>query len=635
MQVLNPTRVLEEHWGYSSFRPFQLEIIQSVLSGKDTLALLPTGGGKSICFQVPAMAMEGICLVVSPLIALMKDQVAGLTEKGIPARLLISGMSYREIDEILDECVGGGVKLLYLSPERLLSSLVRERIKRMQLNLIAVDEAHCISQWGYDFRPAYLKIPAIRELSPATPVLALTATATLAVRVDIQEKLGFPELRAISSSFARENLTYSVCLTEDKFRGIGLMLERLPGTSIVYVRTRRQASDIAAILNRNGIKVGYYHAGLPIKEREKIQNAWIGGQIRVIVATNAFGMGIDKPDVRSVIHYAPPQNLEAYYQEAGRAGRDGKPAETMVFYSSSDLNEAERLFEENYPPMNELRTVYQVLAEFYQIGIGQGEGQYFPFDLSGIARRAGLNTMKIMNCLKVLERNGLVSLSEAVLSPSKVQIIVGQLVLSRFLNLYPRYQPLLQGLLRAYGGIFENDLRINELELSRSLYTSEMLVGTQLQELHKNGIIRYTERTDLSQFSFTGPREDSRYLQIDHAAYNLRKTTQRRQLDAMLNFLVSTTTCRNRLLLDYFSEKAAEDCGRCDICVAGSSRNNLPESIKNRLLHVLGEKERSLTGLLKLFPGTAEKELLETLRLCIDAGLVSLENGSLRLRQAD
>ncbi len=632
MQALNPIRVLEEHWGYASFRPFQLEIIQSVISGKDTLALLPTGGGKSICFQVPALAMEGMCLVISPLIALMKDQVAGLVSKGIHARLLVSGMSYREIDEILDECMAGNVKLLYLSPERLLSSLVKERIKGMTLNLIAVDEAHCISQWGYDFRPAYLKIPAIRELSPKTPVLALTATATLAVRLDIQQKLSFAEPRAISSSFARENLSYSVCLTEDKFRSIGLMLERLPGTSIIYVRTRRQASDIAAILNRNGIRGGFYHAGLPMKERERIQDAWISGEIRVIVATNAFGMGIDKPDVRSVIHYAPPANLEAYYQEAGRAGRDGKPAETMVFYNLHDLDEAERLFEENFPSLTELRKVYQVLAEFYQIGVGQGEGQYYKFDLSGVSVRAGMRPVAVMNCLKVLERNGLVMLTDAVLSPSKVQIVVGQGVLSRFLTLYSLFQPLLQSLLRAYGGIFENDLRINELELARSLYISESLVTGQLQELHQKGIIRYTERTDLPQFSFLGPREDSRYVQIDHAAYALRKTTQRMQLDAMLNFLKSDHSCRNRLLLDYFSEKVLEDCGRCDICVARGSKNLLPETIKNKILRLLACKEFPLAGLALEFPEIAENNLLETLRLCADAGLISVENGFLRLR---
>lgn len=628
---MNSIEVLEKYWGYTVFRPLQLEIIESVIAGNDTLALLPTGGGKSICFQVPALVMEGICLVVSPLIALMKDQVSNLSSRGVPVSLLISGMSYHEIDQTLDDCIYNGIKLLYLSPERLRSSLVRERIKKMKINLIAVDEAHCISQWGYDFRPSYLEIVALRELVPSVPVLALTATATQAVSVDIQKQLKFKLPHVISKSFYRENLYYDVLEADDKVKKIIELLESFPGSSIVYVRTRRQASDIALILARNGISAGYYHAGLELKERENIQFAWVTNKLRVIVATNAFGMGIDKPDVRSVIHYAPPQNLEAFYQEAGRAGRDEARAEAILIYNKTDIAEAERLFLESFPAIGEIRIVYQALAELYQVGIGSGEGQYFNFDLNSFCIRNNFKNTHVLICLKILDQNSLISLNDGVLNPSKVKFLVSQSGLSSFMKGYPRSNSLIQALLRSYGGIFENDLRINEKELGLITQLNEDEILAELNFLHLNKIIRFSPRTEMPQFCFKNGRVDSGNLQIDFATYRQKKINQRVQLDAILGYIINHTVCRNTVLLAYFGEDTHQNCERCDICLQRKIKPLNRESIKILLLDLLKNKPLELNNLKFYFSETAEVELLDIVRFCIDSGLVEFRLGQLSL----
>ena len=628
---MNSIEILEKYWGYTAFRPLQQEIIESVIAGTDTLALLPTGGGKSICFQIPALVMEGICLVVSPLIALMKDQVSNLTARGIPAGLLISGMSYHEIDQILDECIYNGIKLLYLSPERLKSSLVRERIKKMKINLIAVDEAHCISQWGYDFRPSYLEIAALRALVPAVPVLALTATATKAVSIDIQKQLKFKQLHIISKSFYRENLYYSVFEADDKVKKIIESLASFPGSSIVYVRTRRQASDIALILSRNGISAGYYHAGLELKERENIQSAWVKNKLRVIVATNAFGMGIDKPDVRSVIHYAPPQNLEAFYQEAGRAGRDEARAETILVFNKTDIVEAERLFLESFPSIAEIRNVYQALAEFYQVGIGLAEDQYFNFDLNTFSSRNTFKNTLVLTCIKILERNSLISLTDGVLNPSKVKFLVSQSVLSSFMKGFPRSNTLINALLRTYGGVFENDLRINERELKPLTQLNEDEILTELKFLHLNKIIRFSPRTEMPQFCFTTGRLDSARLQIDFVSYRQKKVNMRVQLDAILGYVVNRTVCRNNLLLMYFGEDIHQNCERCDICLQRKNKPLDRESIKILVLELLKNQSLELNDLKSYFSETSEVELVDIVRFCIDSGVVKYNRGQLSL----
>ncbi len=624
---MNIVEVLEKYWGHKGFRPLQAEIIQSVMAGDDTLALLPTGGGKSVCFQVPALSMPGICLVISPLIALMKDQVKNLKSKGISVQLLISGMSYAEIDKALDECVYGEIKLLYLSPERLLSSLVKERIKRMNISLIAVDEAHCISQWGYDFRPSYLQIAELRALIPNVPVLALTASATPAVSIDIQKQLRFRNPKVFSKSFYRDNLFYSVIQEEDKISRIVESLNRIAGTSIVYVRTRKQASDIAAVLTRSGMPAGYYHAGLELKEREKIQDAWIRGSLRVIVATNAFGMGIDKPNVRSVIHYSPPQNLEAFYQEAGRAGRDEQRADAILLFNKADIQEAERLFVESFPPVAEIRSVYQGLADYYQTAIGNGRGNFQDFDLSVFCRRTGIKNTHVLTCLKILERNGLILLSDAVLNPPRVKLLVAQQVLNNWLRAYPRAMVLVQAMLRSYGGIFENDIRISEKDIQISTRLTVAEIHEELTELHRNNIVRYTERTELPQFCFATDRVDSRYLQINFAEYEQKKVSQRTQLDAILGFITNEQVCRNKVLLNYFGETVIADCHRCDVCLIRDEKPASRERLRRELLDLVQTRHLELSIIQSYFPECSLKDLIDAVRSCMDAGLIDVQLG--------
>ena len=414
MNKASPNDILKQYWGFDSFRPLQEDIIQSVLDGKDTLALLPTGGGKSICFQVPALVKEGICIVISPLIALMKDQVYNLQKRGIAAVAIFSGMHYKDIDRILDNCIYGNTKLLYLSPERLTSDLVRERIKKMKVSLIAVDEAHCISQWGYDFRPPYLQIAEIREYLPKVPIMALTATATPEVVKDIQEKLEFKRGEVFQQSFLRENLAYVVLEEEGKMEKLFKVLTGVRGSGLVYVRNRRKTKEIAMFLKKYRITADYYHAGLTNEERSQKQEAWINDKIRIIVATNAFGMGIDKPDVRVVVHMDLPDSLEAYFQEAGRAGRDGQKSYAVLLYNQGDKLDLERRFELSFPPLKEVRLTYQALGSYLQLAVGSGEGESYDFDLVEFSRVYGFSTVKTFNCLKVLERAGWIALSESI-----------------------------------------------------------------------------------------------------------------------------------------------------------------------------------------------------------------------------
>jgi ATP-dependent DNA helicase RecQ len=614
--------ILKQYWNHDTFRPMQQEIIQSVLLGHDTLALLPTGGGKSICFQVPALAKEGICIVVSPLIALMKDQVENLKAKGIEAMQVVSGMSKREIDLALDNCIYGTVKFLYLSPERLLSELVRERIKYMNVNLIAVDEAHCISQWGYDFRPPYLHIADLRELHPDVPVLALTATATAEVREDIQQKLRFKNPNVFQKSFERKNISYAVLNTEDKSRKLLDIANGVKGCGIVYVRSRKDTVEIAKFYNDNGIRADYYHGGLPTGERGSRQDNWVNNRTRIIVATNAFGMGIDKPDVRFVIHKDLPESLEAYYQEAGRAGRDEHKAYAVLLYSPADRYKEEKKFELNFPPIEEIKKVYHALGSYYQLAYGTGEGVSFDLDIGDFCSRYSLDPVKTLSSLKFLEQDEYLSFNGSVFLPSRFRFEVLNEQLYNFQIQNSGWDPFIKTLLRSYGGAFENYVRLREFDLARRTNMSTQQVIEGLKQLQEYGILNYLPQTDHPQVTYLRPRMKDNELHINKRLIEERKANYRQKIEAV--FAYSThKKCRSQMLLAYFDEINAPKCGICDICLAEKRHRNAAEigdTITNEIVELLSVSSMDIGELVTSLKSGVEKERMETIRLLLDAG---------------
>ncbi len=616
--------VLHRYWGHSRFRALQEEIILSVLANRDTLALMPTGGGKSICFQVPALVREGICIVVSPLIALMKDQVENLRERGINAVAIVSGMGKREVDILLDNCIYGPVKFLYLSPERLLSELVRERIRHMNVNLIAVDEAHCISQWGYDFRPPYLQLRSLRELHPAVPVLALTATATARVVTDIEEKLEFRAPNLLRKSFERRNLSYSVFREENKFRKLLSVVKNIGGSGIVYVRNRKETQEIARQLSLSGLSSDFYHAGLDSRARSEKQDAWKKGRVPVIVATNAFGMGIDKPDVRFVVHLDLPESPEAYFQEAGRAGRDEQKAYAVLLYDSADKARLLRKLELSFPSVEEIRTVYHQLGNYFQLAYGAGEGLSLPFDLAEFCSRFTLDALKTINALKFLERDSYLTVSESAFLPSRIKMLVSPEDLYSFQVEQAEYDGLIKLLLRSYGGLFEQYAPIREYDLSqRSSYSLRELTE-RLQKLHALGLIDYLPQTDTPMIQFIRPRTDSKNLLIDRSYIQLRKEVMSTQVHALIRY-AETWQCRSQLLLAYFDEQQAQKCGVCDVCLEEKRKvkqSSLLETIENELLQLLSAGHLDLDKLVSSVRTGNEKERISVIRTLLDAGKI-------------
>ncbi|WP_207429781.1 ATP-dependent DNA helicase RecQ [Pedobacter sp. SYSU D00535] len=616
--------VLNKYWNYSSFRPLQADIINSVLEGKDTLALLPTGGGKSICFQVPAMVQPGICIVVSPLIALMKDQVENLRAKGIEAVAIISGMSKREVDIMLDNCVYGKIKFLYVSPERLMSDLVRERVKYMKVNLFAIDEAHCISQWGYDFRPPYLHLAELRELHPKVPFLALTATATERVVEDIQDKLTFRERNVFRKSFERKNLSYVVAHEENKFRKLLTIARNVKGTGIVYVRNRRETQEVARMLNREGVSADFYHAGLPTPLRSEKQEAWKSNKIRVVVATNAFGMGIDKPDVRFVVHLDLPESLEAYYQEAGRAGRDEKKSFGVLLYNQSDRLQLERKFEQSFPALQEIKQLYYHLGNYYQLAYEAGEGLTFEFDIADFCTRYKLEPLKTLNALKFLEHDEYIAVSESVYLPSRVRIIVSSEDLYRFQIEYSNYDFFIKTLLRSYGGLFEGYSLIREADMAKRTNMRMEEVVKVLEKLEELELISYLKQTDKPQLTFLKARADSQHLVIDWKFIEERKRVMESQVKAVIAY-AEAKTCRSKLLLAYFDELEAEKCGVCDVCIEekkATSGNAVFDKITFEILQLLAGQHLSVDELILAIKAGTEAERLAALRNLLDAGKI-------------
>ncbi|WP_080237692.1 RecQ family ATP-dependent DNA helicase [Spirosoma rigui] len=561
-------QILQQFWGYNSFRPMQEEVVNTVLARQDALVLMPTGGGKSICFQVPTLAMKGVCIVVTPLIALMKDQVEQLRRRGIPAAAIYAGMNYREIDTTLDNCIYGNTKFLYLSPERLRTEIVIERAKQMTVCLLAVDEAHCVSAWGYDFRPPYLQIAEFRALIPDTPVIALTASATPDVQTDILEKLAMRSPELFRQTFARPNLSYSVMLEENKENRLLRILERVPGSAIVYVRSRKQTQQVAQLLSRQNISADFYHAGLTNEQRSAKQDAWIQNRTRVMVATNAFGMGIDKPDVRTVVHLDVPDSLEAYYQEAGRAGRDGQKAYAVMLYTSGDLESLTFRTEQLYQPVAMLRRVYQAIANYTAVPLGGGEFNSYDFDLSAFTNTFSLPPQETHYALKQLQLEGLIQLSENYYRPSKLTLTMDNRQLYEFQVLNPRFDSFLKLILRMYGGeVFTEFITISETAMAMAFKINQSEVVTLLEQLHQRNVIIYEKQKDKPQLTYLTPRYDAPSLPINFAELNRRKELAMRKVQSAILYTEHPTQCRTRLLQAYFGEKPGERCGICDNCI--------------------------------------------------------------------
>ena len=576
-----PLDILQQYWQYDSFRPLQEDIIQSVLDGRDTLALMPTGGGKSICFQVPTLCHEeGVCIVVSPLIALMKDQVRQLRERGITAEAIFSGMHFRDIDRILDNCVHGDVRFLYLSPERLVTELAIERIKRMNVVLLAVDEAHCISQWGYDFRPPYRQIADIRQWMPKVPVLAVTATATAEVVRDIQTQLAFGKPNVLSKSFGRDNLTYVVLEQEKKAGKMLDIFKKVPGSGLVYVRSRKATRQVAAFLQRRGLSADYYHAGLDAAERSRKQDEWIAGKTRIIACTNAFGMGIDKPDVRVVVHLELPDSLEAYYQEAGRAGRDGKRSYAALLYNDRDRLRLEQQYEQAFPDITDIKRVYQALGNYLQLANGGGKEQSFDFEITAFVKTYDLDLLVTFNALKILEQSGWLMMTEAVYLPSQIKFLVDKEMLYDFQLKNKAFDPVIRALLRTAQGAFSDFVRIREDQISRFLHLSGNRLRKALALLHKDRILEYRPAKDQPQITLLHERVSPEDLTIDRQLYNFRKNRHLERIRQAVAY-ASVPECRSRQLLAYFGETDSENCGKCDVC-QGRHDKKITAADKNR-----------------------------------------------------
>ncbi len=559
--------ILKAHWGYASFRPLQQDIIEAVLDGRDCLALLPTGGGKSICFQVPAMAKSGLCLVVSPLIALMKDQVEALRKKNITAFAVHSGMTRREVIHTLKIAGSSNCKFLYVSPERLETAIFKEFLPSLDISLVAVDEAHCISQWGYDFRPSYRRIAALREELPGVPLLALTASATALVQQDICEQLLFNNPAIFRQSFHRPNLSYSVFNVSPRINKIVEIFNRVPGTGIVYCSSRKRTREIANILNINGISADHYHAGLPQEQRNEKQDAWLKNETRVIVCTNAFGMGIDKPDVRVVVHADIPDCLESYYQEAGRAGRDGKRSYAVLLYNESSAEALNLLPEARFPSLQDIRKVYGGLMNHLQIAAGTGEGNYYELDLSVFSSRFEYNPTLVKAALTTLEQEELMYFNEQVFLPAKLQVIAGRELLNELERSHPEGDALLKYLLRTYEGIVDQPVNIFEKMIASALRTRPEEVIAGLGFLHTRGIVSYIPQKEKPQLYLIQNRVPAADLHINAARYRKRKEQFAGRVRAMAEFLDNTAQCRSRMIGNYFGDEQIGDCGICDNCL--------------------------------------------------------------------
>lgn len=628
MTAQTPETVLNKYWGHDHFRPLQREIVQAVLEGRDVLALLPTGGGKSVCFQVPGILRDGITIVVSPLIALMQDQVQQLKKKGVPALAVHSGMRRTEIDIALDNAVYGKYKFLYVSPERLQTEIFRERFMKMKVSFLAVDEAHCISQWGYDFRPPYLQLSSLRQLKPDLQFLALTATATPEVRDDIVEKLGLKAPALFQKSFARTNLSLVVRKTEAKEKKLLEILRKVPGTGIVYVRSRKATLTLSKWLEEQQIAATYYHAGLSHEERMKRQQEWIDDEKRVIVATNAFGMGIDKPNVRVVVHLDLPENLEAYFQEAGRAGRDEKKAYAAVVYHDSDVQRLRAAVQQSYPSIEYLRKIYQALSNYFQLAEGSAEGESFEFDLDDFSGRFNLRGSAAFAGLKKLEEEGFIQLSESFYRPSKVHFTADKTALYEFQVANASFDPLIKAMLRLYGGELFNDfVVIAERSLARSLKMSEGEVATMIHQLARLQLLEYEPASEKPEVTFLTPRQDAERMPLSVERLSSRRELANRKAESMIHFVEQEHRCRMQVVMDYFGEASFSECGACDVCLARKKKDSAHSfgEYKEKIIHLLSQRPMTVDELEGEANPHDRDVFVEVVRELVDQGVLAYD----------
>lgn len=630
---MKPLDILKHYWGYENFRSVQEDIIQNIIENQNVLALLPTGGGKSLCYQIPGIFLDGICIVISPLIALMKDQVSALNRRGIKAIAIHSGMYKDQIDRLLDNCVHGDIQFLYVSPERLKTDIFINRFKKMKVSLVAVDEAHCISQWGYDFRPAYLEISELRTVKPDVKILALTATATEKVKTDIVEKLELDNPVTIQSSFFRENLVFSVIPTQDKYKMLLRILKGVAGPSIVYLRSRLGTKDISEFLIQSGIKAAYYHAGLNMEQRELVQRRWSQNSTRVMVATNAFGMGIDKSDVRSVIHWAPPASLEEYIQESGRAGRDGNQAYAVLLYNESDYEKIEEYYQRSFPKLDEIKTIYKRLGAYLNIAVGSGFEEQYAFDINAFAKKYEMDVFKVYSSLKILEQDEWMFLSESIYNPSRIMILEDRVGVEEYQRIHKDYDKILKVILRMYEGLFLSEVVIQEKEISVKSGMGEEYVIRLLNKMHKDGVVRYVAKQELPYILFLKERVRTNDLTINQSMYQFRKRMYLEKKNAIKEYL-NSTECRQMNLLEYLGEKLDGPCGKCDSCKGSHSAEGSESEfnlIKSQLLELLEMRALSVNGLTEHFPLNKKKKLINMIQHMIDENKIETKEGKLYL----
>ena len=624
---------LKKYWHYDSFRPMQREAMESVLSGRDTLVLMPTGGGKSIIYQLPTLVSDGLCIVVTPLIALMKDQVDRLRRMGIPAVAVHSGLSSRQIDIALDNCVYGDVKFLYVAPERLSSEMFRLRVDRMNVSLLAVDEAHCISQWGYDFRPSYLRIKELRRLIPDTPILALTASATPQVAKDIMTQLAFAEPNVLQTSFLRPNLSYSVRETDDKEGQLLRIINNVPGCGIVYVRMRNTAERVANFLVEQGYSASFYHGGLPNAERSMRQDEWVSGKTRIMVATNAFGMGIDKRDVRFVVHYTMSDSLESYYQEAGRAGRDGERSYAVILMASDDNNRIVDLFEKEFPDIQLIQSVYHELCSYLGVAIGDGKEASFVFNIYEFCRHIKLPIVTVHNIIKLLQLNGYMTLVEDCEHPARVMFTVTRDELYQIKLHSEKEEEILRSILRLYTGIFNEFRPIDEMEIAAQSKHSHADVHDFLKRLWRANVIRYIPTNHDPLIFLDEERLPARDVYIAPATYSHRKQLMLERFNHLLHYANEEQTCRSQIIEQYFCDKMSEPCGICDNCLARKKREKSNSaSYKTQILALLATEPMTIKELIAKIKGN-EQSIIEVIRQLTDEGTISAEDSKLRLKE--
>lgn len=623
-------QTLERYWGYTSFREGQIAIIQSVMDCRDTLALMPTGGGKSLTYQVPTLAREGLCIVVTPLIALMKDQVDRLRRMGVSATAIHSGMSYTQIDNALDNCVYGDVKFLYVAPERLATEAFRLRVQRMKVSLLAVDEAHCISQWGYDFRPSYLRIAELRQHLKDVPVLALTASATEMVAKDIMHHLGFQEPNILRSSFARPNLSYAVRHTDDKQEQLLRVVNNVGGSGIVYMRSREGCEQLCETLRNQGISASYYHAGLPHAERSMRQEEWTSGKVRVMVATNAFGMGIDKADVRFVVHFTMCDSLESYYQEAGRAGRDGQRSYAVLLSSSDDSSKITKRFDAEFPPLDEVKSIYEKICDYVQVAVGDGLYASFIFNIHEFCRRERIYIGKVRAAINLLEQNDYLTLTEEVENPARIHFCISRDELYRIRVGRNELDHIIRIILRLYNGVFTEFRPIDERSIaSASGYTIER-VKELLKRMWQLRIIRYIPANSSPMLFFNEERLPTKDLYISPETYVHRKELMAERFENMLHYAEQQTECRSVVLQCYFGDTEASACGTCDVCLATKRREKSDgKALSESILHLLSREPMNVKELCRELKHSPEKVIAAVDKLKADGKISAQISGKL------